>query len=118
MCNVSYHGPSYLSTVLELGVMDAFVNILKSPDQDTIVTGLQFVEMALRSVPASKEMFEIAKGVACLEALEYSCNGTVSQYANELIDTYFMEEESDGERVSDGDEDNMQVFETYIGVTR
>ena len=49
MCNVSYHGPSYLSTVLELGVMDAFVNILKSPDQDTIVTGLQFVEMALRS---------------------------------------------------------------------
>ncbi|XP_068689862.1 uncharacterized protein [Montipora capricornis] len=112
VCNVSYHGPSYLSTVLELGVMDAFVNILKSPDQDTIVTGLQFVEMALRNVPASKEMFEIAKGVACLEALEYSCNGTVSQYANELIDTYFMEEESDGERVSDGSEDNMQVFET------
>ena len=35
-----------------------------------------------------------------------------SQYANELIDTYFMEEESDGERVSDGGEDNMQVFET------
>ena len=57
-------------------------------------------------------MFEIAKGVACLEALEYTCNGTVSQYANELIDTYFMEEESDGERVSDGGEDNMQVFET------
>ena len=58
--------------------MDAFVNILKSPDQGTIVTGLQFVEMALRNVPASKEMCEIAKGVACLEALEYSCNGTVS----------------------------------------
>ena len=64
--------------------MDAFVDILKSPDQDTIVTGVQFVEMALRNVPASKEMFEIAKGVTCLEALEYSCNGTVSQYANEL----------------------------------
>ena len=63
--------------------MDAFVNILKSPDQDTIVTGLQFVEMALRNIPAAKEMFEIAKGVACLEALEYSCNGTVSQYAND-----------------------------------
>ena len=86
--------------------MDAFVNIFKSPDQDTIVTGLPFVEMALKSVPASKEMFEIAKGVACLQALEYSCNGTVSQYANELIDTYFMEEESDGKRVSDGDADN------------
>ena len=112
MCNVSYYGPSYLSTVLELGVVDAFVNILKSPDQGTIVTGLQFVGMALRNVPASKGMFEIAKRVACLEALEYSCNGTVSQYANELIDTYFMEEESDGERVSDGGEDNMQVFET------
>ena len=112
MCNVSYHGPSYLSTVLELGVMNVFVNILKSPDQGTIVTGPQFVEMALRNVPASKEMFEIAKRVACLETSEYSCNGTVSQYANELIDTYFMEEESDGERVSDGGEDNMQVFET------
>ena len=78
MGNVSYHGPSYLSTVLELGVMHAFVNILKSPDQGTIVTGLQFVEMALRNVPASKEMLEIAKGVAGLEALEYGCNGTVS----------------------------------------
>ena len=66
MCNVSYHGPSYLSTVLELGVMDAFVNILKSLDRGTIVTGPQFVEIALRNVPASKEMFEIAKGVACL----------------------------------------------------
>ena len=72
MCNVSYHGPSYLSTVLELGVMDVFVNILKSPDQGTIVTGPQFVEMALRNVPASKEMFEIAKRVACLETLEYN----------------------------------------------
>ncbi|XP_068726228.1 uncharacterized protein [Montipora capricornis] len=78
--------------------MDAFVNILKSPDQDTIVTGLPFVEMALRSVPASKEMFEIAKGVACLEALEYSCNGTVSQYASDIIDTYFMEEDGEGLR--------------------
>ena len=86
--------------------MDAFINIIKSPDQDTIVTGLQFIEMTLRNFPASKEMFEVAEGVACLEALEYSCNETVAQYANELLDTYFMEEEADDGDCDEGDENN------------
>lgn len=94
LCNVVHHGPEYLTNVLHLGGMDAFVNIIKSPDQESVVTGLQFVEMALRIVPASKELFEVAEGVPCLEALEYSCNETVAHYANELLDTYFMEEGS------------------------
>lgn len=68
------------------------MNFLKSPDHDTVITGLQFVEMALRNVSASKEMFEMSEGISCLEALEYSCNGTVAQCANELLDTYFMAE--------------------------
>ena len=103
MCNIAHHGPEYLTNVLDLGAVVAFVNILKSPDQETIVTGLQFVEMALRNVPASKELFEVAEGVPCLEALEYSCNETVAQYANELLDTYFMEEGSRDDENSDGE---------------
>ena len=85
--------------------MNVFINIIKSLDQDTIITGLQFIEMALRNFPPSKEMFENAEGVACLEALEYNCNETVSQYANELLDTYFMEE-GPGEEDSDEGEGN------------
>lgn len=97
VCNISYHGPKYLKAVLELNAMNAFINFLKSPDHDTVITGLQFVEMALRNVSAAKEMFEMSEGISCLEALEYSCNGTVAQYANELLDTYFMAEgETDG----------------------
>ena len=100
LCNIAHHGAEYLKNVLDAGAMNAFINIIKSPDQDTIVTGLQFIEMALRNFPASKELFEVGEGIACLEALEYSCNETVAQYANELLDTYFMEEEAD-----DGDGD-------------
>lgn len=85
--------------------MEAFVNIIKSPDQDVVITGLQFIEMALRNFPASKELFEAAEGVACLEALEYNCNETICRYANELLDTYFMEE-GQGEGDSDEDEGN------------
>lgn len=85
--------------------MDAFINIIKSPDQDTVVTGLQFIEMALRNFPASKESFEAGEGVACLEALEYNCNETICRYANELLDTYFMEEGCDNGD-SDGGEGN------------
>ena len=85
--------------------MEAFINIIKSPDQDAVVTGLQFIEMALRNFPASKEMFESTEGVACLEALEYNCNETICQYANELLDTYFMEEGHD-EGISDEGEGN------------
>lgn len=102
LCNIAHHGPEYLKRALELGAMDAFINIIKSPDQDTIVTGLQFVEMALRNFPASKEMFETGEGVACLEALEYSCNETVAQYANELLDTHFIDEGAHGYEESDG----------------
>lgn len=100
LCNIAHHGAEYLKNVLDAGAMNAFINIIKSPDQDTIVTGLQFIEMALRNFPASKELFEVGEGIACLEALEYSCNETVAQYANELLDTYFMEQEAD-----DGDGD-------------
>lgn len=105
MCNISHHGPEYLKNVLDLGAMEAFVNIIKSPDQDVVITGLQFIEMALRNFPASKELFEAAEGVACLEALEYNCNETICRYANELLDTYFMEE-GQGEGDSDEDEGN------------
>ena len=108
LCNVVHHGPEYLTNVLDLGGMDAFVNIIKSPDQETIVTGLQFVEMALRNVPASKELFEVAEGVPCLEALEYSCNETVAQYANELLDTYFMEEGTRDDENSDGEGESCE----------
>lgn len=97
LCNVAYHGPIYVKNVLDLGAMNSFINIIKSPDPDTIITGLKFIEMSLRNFPASKEMFEVAEGVACLEGLEYSDNETVAQYANELLDTYFMEEEPDEE---------------------
>lgn len=83
--------------------MDAFINIIKSPDQDVVITGLQFTEMALRNFPASKELFEASEGVACLEALEYNCNETICHYANELLDTYFMEEGHD-----EGDDDEGQ----------
>ena len=89
-----------MKNVLDLGALNSFINIIKSPDQDTIITGLQFIEMALRNFPASKAMFEAAEGVACLEGLEYSYNETVAQYANELLDTYFMEEEPDEEQRS------------------
>lgn len=97
LCNVAHHGPMYVKNLLDLGAMNSFINIIKSPDPDTIITGLKFIEMSLRNFPASKEMFEVAEGVACLEGLEYSDNETVAQYANELLDTYFMEEEPDEE---------------------
>lgn len=85
--------------------MEAFINIIKSPDQESVITGLQFFEMALRNFPTSKELFEVAEGVACLEALEYNCNETICRYANELLDTYFMEEGLD-EGDNDDDKDN------------
>ncbi|KAL9959731.1 hypothetical protein ACROYT_G033083 [Oculina patagonica] len=103
LCNISHHGPEYLKNVLDLGAMEAFVNIIKSPDQDVVITGLQFIEMALRNFPASKELFEAAEGVACLEALEYNCNETICRYANELLDTYFMEEGHEGGDSDEGE---------------
>lgn len=103
MCNISHHGPDYLKSVLDSGAMEAFINIIKSPDQESVITGLQFFEMALRNFPACKELFEAAEGVACLEALEYSCNETICRYANELLDTYFMEEGLD-----EGDNDDVK----------
>ena len=105
LCNIAHHSPEYLKNVLDVGAMESFINIIKSPDQDTVVTGLQFIEMSLRNFPASKDLFEAAEGVACLEALEYSCNETICQYANELLDTYFMEEGPD-DVGSDGEEEN------------
>ena len=109
LCNIAHHGPEYLKKAIDLGAMDAFINIIKSPDHDTIITGLQFVEMALRNFPASKEMFETGEGVACLEALEYSCNETVAQYANELLDTHFIYEEAHGDEEIDGGEEHGVV---------
>ncbi|XP_020615337.1 importin subunit alpha-9-like [Orbicella faveolata] len=105
LCNISHHGPDYLKSVLDSGAMEAFINIIKSPDQESVITGLQFFEMALRNFPTSKELFEVAEGVACLEALEYNCNETICRYANELLDTYFMEEGLD-EDDNDDDKDN------------
>lgn len=107
MCNISHHGPDYLKSVLDVGAIEAFINIIKSPDQESVITGLQFFEMALRNFPASKESFEAAEGVACLEALEYNCNETICRYANELLDTYFMEEGLD-EGDHDDAEDNAE----------
>ena len=86
--------------------MAGFVNILKSHDQDTVLTGLQFVEMALRIFPDSKGNFEEAEGVACLEGLEYHCNEMLRQYGNELLDNYFMEGEEEVEGLSEGLECN------------
>ena len=40
--------------ILDNERMIGFVNILKSHDQDTVLTGLQFVEMALRIFPDSR----------------------------------------------------------------
>jgi len=105
LCNISHHGPDYLKSVLDSGAMEAFINIIKSPDQESVITGLQFFEMALRNFPTSKELFEVAEGVACLEALEYNCNETICRYANELLDTYFMEEGLD-EDDNDDDKDS------------
>jgi hypothetical protein len=89
--------------------MAGFVNILKSHDQDAILTGLQFVEMALRIFPESKDSFEEAEGVACLEGLEYNTNQTLRQYANELLDAHFMEE---------GGEDIDSEFDSDIPTMR
>ena len=105
MCNISHHGTDYLKSVLDIGAMEAFINIIKSPDQESVITGLQFFEMALRTFPASKELFEAGEGVACLEALEYNCNETICRYANEILDTYFLEEGLD-EGDNDEDKDN------------
>lgn len=80
--------------------MAGFVNILKSHDQDAILTGLQFAEMALRIFPESKNSFEEAEGVACLEGLEYNSNQTLRQYANDILDSYFMDEvDEEGEEI-------------------
>ena len=91
--------------------MDAFVNILKSPDQDLVITGLQLFEMAFRHCPDSRVSFEHSSGVACLEGLEYNCNQTIQQYANELLDSYFLEEE-----VEEGvDDDGVVEFPSWGG---
>lgn len=103
LCNIAYHSSDFLKVILDHNGMTGFVNILKSHDQDTVLTGLQFSEMALRIFPESKHSFEEADGVACLEGLEYNCNETLRQYANELLDTYFMEEDVEEE---DEDYDN------------
>lgn len=97
LCNIAYHSPEFLRVILDNSGMTGFVNVLKSHDQDTVLTGLQFVEMALRIFPDSKQSFEEAEGVACLEGLEYNCNETLRQYANELLDNYFMEGEEEEE---------------------
>ncbi|KAK3745821.1 hypothetical protein QZH41_017144 [Actinostola sp. cb2023] len=96
LCNIAYHSPEFVKVILDNDGMTGFVNILKSHDQDTVLTGLQFVEMALRIFPETKQSFEEAEGVACLEGLEYNCNETLRQYANELLDNYFMDGEEEG----------------------
>ena len=77
---------------------------MKSPDQETVMIGLQFIEMSLRNFPGFKEMFEATDGVACLEALEYNRNETVCQCANEILDTYFVEEDQGDENTEQEDE--------------
>lgn len=63
------------------------------------------MEMAFRNSPESRNIFEQAEGVACLEALEYNCNSDVCGYANELLDSYFMEE-GNKEETDAGNENN------------
>ncbi|XP_032217708.2 importin subunit alpha-2 [Nematostella vectensis] len=109
LCNISYHGPDCLKVVLDCRGMEGFVHLLKSHDQDTVLTALQFAEMALRLFPDSKNTFEELEGVACLEGLEYNCNETLRQYANELLDTYFMEETRD-EEISEETHGDLSEF--------
>ena len=95
MCNLAFHGPSFISQILNNDdVIDTFIATIKSPDQELVTTGLQFLEMAFRHCPDSKDLFEQSGGVAFLEALEYNCNRTIHQQANELLESYFMEEET------------------------
>ena len=76
--------------------MEPFVNVLKSANPDIISYGLQFIDMAFKIVPESRDGFEQAEGVACLEALEYNCNAHIAEHANTILDTYFMEEHDEG----------------------
>lgn len=110
LCNVAYHSAEFLKAILSCGGMAGFVNILKSHDQDAVLTGLQFAEMALRIFPESKDSFEEADGVACLEGLEYNSNQTLRQYANDLLDSYFMDEIDEGEEIDSEFSSNLNTM--------
>lgn len=93
LCNLAYHG--FIKQLLQHNAIEPFINILKSANPDIISFGLQFMDMAFRNFPESKNIFEQAEGVACLEALEYNYNAHIAERANAILDTYFMEDEDE-----------------------
>ncbi len=54
---------------------------------------LQFADMMLRALPESREMFEKADGVTYLDALQYNKNEDICQCVNDLMRTYFENEQ-------------------------
>nr|XP_022341798.1 importin subunit alpha-2-like [Crassostrea virginica] len=92
LCNLACHGEDICTRLVDSGMLQCVVPVLKSHDVEVLNLALALCEMALRMTTKGKDIFEKeCEGMSKLEALEYHSNETIRTTANQILDIYYGE---------------------------
>lgn len=92
MLHIGFLGEECLREIANLGTLGKFLELLKTPDKELCLLGLQFFEMMFRTFPESRGMFDKADGITYLDALQFNEDELICNCVNDLIRTYFENE--------------------------
>lgn len=90
LCNLGSHSTYHCTKLVPLCILPQLVSLLKSSDLESLNLGLYFCEMMCRLTPESAQQFEECGGIGYLEGLEYHSNEAIRTQANEMLETYFL----------------------------
>lgn len=96
LCNMACHGDDACNFLVDNGVFQQIVPVLKSSDIEILNLGLSLVEMLLRMASNGSHVFEECDGISRLEALDYHSNDTIRHQASDLLEQYFYGEDDEG----------------------
>lgn len=89
--------PNQLPNVIELDIIDGFIQMLSVSDAIMVRTALRFIENVLRNTEKGVELVETHDGIEYLENLQYSDVSksseweNLSSWAQELVDKFYGE---------------------------
>ncbi|XP_033747908.1 importin subunit alpha-9-like [Pecten maximus] len=92
LCNIACHGEELCLQLLNKGILQKVVPVLKSHDVEILNLGLALIEMTLRMTEGGKKILEESGGLEGLEALEYHNNTRIREQSCNLLETYFYSE--------------------------
>ncbi|EPS72639.1 hypothetical protein M569_02116, partial [Genlisea aurea] len=82
----------HLISIVGRGCLSGFVNLVRSPDTEAAMMGLQFMELVLREMPdleGVKIVEDLDGGIEAVERFQFHENEVLRNMANELADKYF-----------------------------